>query len=104
MTYYPPSTPALSIDNDQDGFFVRDASGDIVSPVYPLESGAQGFIDDIMRGYELPLQVLRSAAGFYVGTEYYDAEFGCLVPNSRDSDYFATREQAQTYLSQLNNQ
>ncbi|MBK7656701.1 MAG: hypothetical protein IPJ18_18365 [Betaproteobacteria bacterium] len=41
---------------------------------------------------KLPLQVLQSAAGFYIGTQ--DPESG---PCSRESnEYFRTREKAQT--------
>jgi len=47
------------------------------------------------------LQVLQSAAGYYVGTLYKE-DFG-LVPGSRDSDYFATAEEAEKYLQSLLN-
>lgn len=44
-------------------------------------------------GVELPLQVLQSAAGFYLGT--YDQD----GPYSRESDcYWATRAEAQAAL------
>lgn len=43
----------------------------------------------------LPLQVLKSNAGFYIGT--FDSEEG---PCSRESvEYFRTREQAQMALN-----
>jgi hypothetical protein len=48
------------------------------------------------------LQVLRSGAGYYIGTLYeeFDA-IGKVVwqePGSRDSDYFRTEEGAAAYL------
>jgi len=44
-------------------------------------------------GEEHELRVLQSAAGYYIGTL---DEFGC--PNSRDSGYYATAEDAQAEL------
>ena len=44
---------------------------------------------------EIPLKVCQSAAGYYVGR--FCPECG---PYSRDSDYFKTREQAQSYLDE----
>lgn len=44
------------------------------------------------------LQVLQSGAGFYIGTTYTDPTDGFTEPGSRDSDYFATREEAEKYL------
>lgn len=44
------------------------------------------------------LQVLSSAAGYYVGTTYTDPEDGFTEPGSRDSDYFRTHEEAERYL------
>ena len=46
------------------------------------------------------LQVLQSAAGFYIGTVYTD-EHGFKEPGSRDSDYFATREEAERALGAM---
>lgn len=46
------------------------------------------------------MKVLRSAAGFYLGRLYFDVEVGCELPYSRESDYFATREQAERALQQ----
>lgn len=45
------------------------------------------------------LKVMRSPAGYYVGRDY--CESGCAdlkMPYSRESDYFATREQAHNCL------
>lgn len=44
------------------------------------------------------LQVLKSAAGFYIGTMFVDPEDGFQEPGSRDSDYFPSREEAQAEL------
>ena len=46
------------------------------------------------------LQVLRSGAGYYVGTIYTGPE-GFKEPGSRDSGYFTTAEDAQTYLEMI---
>ena len=43
------------------------------------------------------LQVLRSAAGYYIGTTYNNPD-GYQEPGSRDSDYFATAQEAELYL------
>ncbi len=47
-----------------------------------------------------PLQVLKSAAGFYVGTLFNEGteEHPFLIPGSRDSDYFPTFNRAKSYL------
>lgn len=45
------------------------------------------------------VQVLKSAAGYYVGRLYYDAELGGYLPYSRDSyGYYASREEAEAHL------
>jgi len=46
------------------------------------------------------LQVLKSGAGWYVGTIYTGPD-GFLEPGSRDTDYFATEAEAAEYLKQL---
>ena len=43
------------------------------------------------------LQVLQSGAGFYIGTMYNNPD-GFQEPGSRDSGYFATREEAEKEL------
>jgi hypothetical protein len=48
------------------------------------------------------LQVLRSNAGWYIGTVYTDPTDGFKEPGSRDSDYFPTREAAQLELDKIN--
>lgn len=47
------------------------------------------------------LQVLKSNAGFYIGTLYYDEEWDCYFPNSRETHYFATQEEAENYFEQM---
>lgn len=47
------------------------------------------------------LQVLRSAAGFYIGTIYTDPETKFQEPGSKDSDYFTHKEQAMQALHKL---
>jgi len=47
------------------------------------------------------LQVMQSAAGYYVGT-IYTGEDGFKEPGSRDSDYFSTREEAERFLRAVN--
>lgn len=48
-----------------------------------------------------PQQVLKSAAGYYVGTLFNEgtASQPFYVPGSRDSGYFDTFEQADAYLA-----
>lgn len=45
------------------------------------------------------LKVLRSLAGYYVGTTYFDGVYE--EPGSRDSIYFSTREKATEFLKQV---
>jgi len=47
------------------------------------------------------LQVLKSAAGYYIGTMYNNPE-GFQEPGSRDTDYFPTFEVAEDFLNRLN--
>ena len=44
------------------------------------------------------LKVMRSAAGWYVGTTYTDPEDGFTEPNSRETDYFSSRAEAEKAL------
>ena len=37
------------------------------------------------------LQTMKSAAGWYAGTAYWDEEMGGWFPNSRESGYYYTR-------------
>jgi hypothetical protein len=56
----------------------------------PMVSNAD-YISD--KGNYTELQVLQSAAGYFVGTLYNDPE-GWQDMGSRDSDYFATHAEA----------
>jgi len=44
------------------------------------------------------LKVMKSPAGYYVGTTYHNSEFGFDEPGSRDSGYFRTEEEAAAML------
>ena len=44
------------------------------------------------------LMVMQSAAGHYIGREYFDLELGFPAPFSRESGYYRTREEAQVAL------
>ena len=45
------------------------------------------------------LKVLRSAAGYYIGEDYWDSDFQCWMPYSRRSmEYYKTYEEAQEAL------
>lgn len=49
-----------------------------------------------------PAQVLRSAAGWYVGSLYWDDELEAWLPYARYSPgYYATEAEAQVVLSAL---
>jgi hypothetical protein len=47
------------------------------------------------------LQILKSAAGYYLGTLYYDKEMEGWFPNSRDTQYL-TKEEATGLLARWN--
>lgn len=65
-----------------------------------------GYIKPEEKGNYTEMQVLRSAAGWYIGTMYEnrgaDGKLLFQEPGSRDSDYFATKEVAAAYLKVLN--
>jgi len=44
------------------------------------------------------LKVMSSAAGWYIGTTYFDEECHCEFPNTRESGYYATEEEAEAAL------
>lgn len=46
------------------------------------------------------LMVLQSGAGYYIGTLYNNPD-GYQEPGSRDSDYFATQEEAEQALGAM---
>ena len=43
-------------------------------------------------------KVLKSGAGWYIGTTHIDEEYGYEEPYSRESLYFATKAQAEAAL------
>lgn len=47
------------------------------------------------------LKICQSAAGYYVGTQYWDDELKFWDAGSRDSGYFATKEEAEAYLKMV---
>ena len=64
---------------------------------------------DLKPGYYSEPQVMKSAAGYYVGTfymeplsEFYPSSGPFLVPGSRDSGYFGSYAEAQAYLETFN--
>lgn len=59
------------------------------------------YIDKDEKELYSDLQVLRSNAGFYIGTIYNNPE-GYQEPGSRDSGYYPTREEAQKALDSGN--
>lgn len=44
------------------------------------------------------LKIMHSNAGYYIGTTYTDPADGFVEPGSRDSNYFKTREDAETFF------
>lgn len=44
------------------------------------------------------LHVMKSNAGWYIGTTYTDPETKEQEPGSRDSDYFLSKKEAEAYL------
>lgn len=65
----------------------------------PMVKGAT-YIDKTDKGNYSDLQVLQSAAGYYIGTLYTDSK-GFVDMGSRDSEYFGTEKEAQTELELL---
>ena len=45
-------------------------------------------------------KVMKSAAGFYVGREYFDEDCQCWLPYDRQSGYWKTRESAENKLKE----
>lgn len=43
-------------------------------------------------------KVMQSGAGYYVGTTFFDPDINCQVPNSRETGYFRTYEEAEKAL------
>jgi hypothetical protein len=63
----------------------------MVMPGETLLTGAPATCKDC--GVELGLKVLRSAAGYYIGSQCY------CGPYSRESGYYKTREEAEKDLA-----
>lgn len=62
-----------------------------------------GFLAAQFDGPKLPIEVLESSAGFYLGTQEHDEYCGFSVPYSRESvEYFPTFEVAQNALDSGN--
>ncbi len=59
-----------------------------------------GFIPKEERPRYTEMQVMKSNAGYYVGT-YYNNPDGYQEPGSRDSGYFATAEEAEQELKEI---
>lgn len=62
----------------------------------PLVMNAS-YISEENKGRYSDIQVLKSNAGFYLGTVFVD-EDGFKEPGSRDSDYYTTKEEAEAAL------
>ena len=58
-----------------------------------------GMPPDPEPGHYSDLQVLRSAAGYYIGTLWHGK--GHTEPGTRDSGYFATEAEAQKVLDYI---
>jgi len=51
-------------------------------------------------GHNLPIIVMRSAAGYYLGTERFDADMGMTIPYTRESiEYWPTEAKAASALA-----
>ena len=51
-------------------------------------------------GKNIAIGVHQSAAGFYVGTRYFDTELGFKVPFTRESkEYWPTEKQARSAIA-----
>jgi hypothetical protein len=60
-----------------------------------------GYISDEDKKLYSDLRVLKSGAGFYIGTTYYNKEGGFIEPGSRDSQYFKTEVEAKAFLKSI---
>lgn len=54
---------------------------------------------EVKDGYYGPIEVLKSAAGFYLGRKFYDRESGGIEPGSRESGYFSDHAKADHQLN-----
>jgi len=60
-----------------------------------------GYISSKEKRYYTEMKVLKSNAGYYVGTLFMNPHVGFKEPGSRDSCYFNTKEEADELLEQL---
>lgn len=52
--------------------------------------------------YYSDLQVMQSAAGYYIGSDFTDHELGGMkVPGTRDTEYFDTKQEAEEMLQTI---
>ena len=64
----------------------------------PMIQNAEWINEDDKKNYS-DLKVLKSNAGYYIGTEYSDTELpGFNEPGSRDTEYFKSEKEANTEL------
>ena len=54
----------------------------------------------LKKEYISEIQVMKSAAGYYVGHSYTDPELGFPEPYDRKSDYFKSEAEAKKYLEE----
>jgi len=59
------------------------------------------FVEEKEKEKYSDLQVLCSAAGWYIGTIHTDNELGVKEPGSRDTEYFKSRLEADVHLDLL---
>lgn len=89
------------IERNEDGFYVfcaRHGDGDLqkqinrygIKEITPAEYIA--IRDKPKQDIVSPTMVLKSAAGYYVGTLYWDADMNGWFPYSRDTDYMTAEE------------
>ena len=98
------NNPNYAIASSAAGFFIQretvNADGNIShrrESAFLPEEFAQALLVQIQTGEVTPLQVLRSANGFYIGRA--ETSTGYPMPYSRDSvEYFMRKEDAQIAL------
>ena len=63
------------------------------------ETISRGVVDHTINPNVSPIKVLQSAAGYYIGTTFFDEELGYACPNTRESAiYYRTQQEAQSAL------
>ena len=61
----------------------------------------QDFVKPEERDRYSDLKVMKSAAGWYIGTTHTDGKTGFTEPGTRDSDYFNTEHKAIILLAYI---